>query len=68
MPVCDIEAAHSASAKGYDTAVIPSFIPIGGGLDEFTMDEAKHEVIIAYNMNRIIIENRHSQYVVPFVK
>lgn len=68
MPVCDIEAAHTASAKGYDTAVIPSFIPAGSGLDDFTMDESKHEVVITYNMNRVIVENKHSQYVVPFVK
>ena len=68
LPVCDVEAKHTASAKGYDSAVVPPFIPANGGMDDFTMDTATHQVVIAYDMNRVIVQNKHTQYVVPFVQ
>lgn len=35
-------------------------------MDEFTMDEENKTVVIKYNMNRIIVENKSSEYVAPF--
>lgn len=68
LPVCDVEAKHTTTAKGYDTAVVPPFIPNNGGMDDFTMDATTHKVVIAYDMNRIIVQNKHTDYVVPFVQ
>lgn len=67
MPLSNVEAAHVKDAKDYGTAVIPPFIPTDGGLDDFTMDEDNHTVVIKYNMNRVIVENKNSEYVVPFI-
>ena len=66
MPVCEVEAANTPSAAGYIDAVIPPFIPLNQGMDDFTMDEDAKEVTITYNMNRIIVENKSSEYVAPF--
>ncbi len=66
LPVCEVEAANNPSAAGYIDAVIPPFIPLNQGMDDFTMDEAAKEVTITYNMNRIIVENKSSECVAPF--
>ena len=66
LPVCEVEAASNPSAAGYIDAVIPPFIPLDQGMDDFAMDEDTKEVTIKYNMNRIIVENKSSEYVAPF--
>lgn len=68
LPVCEIEAAHAPSAKQYEEAQIPSFIPLNQGMDEFTMDDKTKKVVIKYNMNKIIVANKQSPYVCPFFK
>ena len=66
LPVCEVEAANTPSAKPYMEALIPSFIPLNQGMDDFTMDETTKKVTIRYNMNKVIVENKSSEYVVPF--
>ena len=66
LPVCEVEAANTPSAADYIEALIPSFIPLNYGMDSFTMDDDAMEVTVAYNMNRIIVENKASEYVAPF--
>lgn len=66
LPVCETEAANTPSAEAYTTAQIPSFIPLNQGMDAFTMDEENKTVVITYNMNRVIVENKSSEYVAPF--
>lgn len=66
LPVCEVEAASARNADGYIKAVIPPFIPLKQGMDDFSIDEATRTVTIAYNMNRIIVQNKSTEYVVPF--
>ena len=66
LPVCEVEAANTPSAQPYMEALIPSFIPLNQGMDDFTMDETTKKVTIRYNMNKVIVENKSSEYVVPF--
>ncbi|MDR2622303.1 MAG: hypothetical protein LBC48_06935 [Dysgonamonadaceae bacterium] len=66
LPVCEIEAANTSSAAPYIKAQIPSFIPLEQGMDAFEMDEDTKTVVISYNMNKIIVENKVSEDVVPF--
>ena len=66
LPVCEVEAAAVKGASAYTTALIPSFIPLNQGLDDFTVDEEAQTVTIAYNMNRVIVDNARSNEVVPF--
>ena len=66
LPVCEIEAANTSSAAPYINAQIPQFIPLEQGLDAFEMDEDAKTVVIRHNMNKIIVENKDSEDVVPF--
>ncbi|MFZ1235419.1 MAG: hypothetical protein WAR39_00125 [Prevotella sp.] len=66
LPISDVEAAHNEAAKPYTQAQIPSFIPLGQGMDAFTMDTENHLITIQYNMNKVIVENKNSEFVVPF--
>lgn len=66
LPLCQVEAAKASNSKDYIQAQLPSFIPLGQGMDEFTVDEATKTVTITYNMNRIIVDNKATEYVVPF--
>lgn len=68
LPVCDVEAANTASAQDYTEAVIPSFIPLNGEMDAFDMDEDNKTVTIHYNMNQVIVTNKATDYVAPFFK
>lgn len=66
LPVCEVEAANTPTAQNYLEALIPPFIPLNQGMDEFTMDETSKTVIIRYNMNKIIVKNKNTEYVAPF--
>lgn len=68
IPVCFREASVNPSAEGFTTAQLPSFIPLNQEMDRFVMDAAAKTVVIKHNMNRVIVANKTSQYVVPFVK
>ena len=47
-------------------AIIPSFIPTDKGMDAFTWDVANDQVTITFNMNRVLVENKTNNNVVPF--
>lgn len=66
LPLCEVEAAHTADAATFTEAWIPAFVPRNYGLDEFTVDEKAKTVTIAHNMNRVIVENARSADVAPF--
>ena len=53
-----IDANPNINAGDYGTYVIvPSYIPAGYGLDEFTIDETNKIVTISYDMNKILAQN-----------
>ena len=66
LPLCEVEAANQKDPTAYTEAWIPSFVPKNYGLDDFTVDEEAKTVTIKHNMNRVIVENEHSDSVVPF--
>ncbi len=66
LPLCEVEAANVKNGFEYTTAQIPPFIPLGGGMDDFTIDEATRTVVIAHDMNKIIVQNKATSYVAPF--
>lgn len=46
-------------------ALIPAFLP-AGELDAFEMDETTKEATITHNLNRILVQNKASNLVLPF--
>ena len=67
LPICQVEAGHRAEAQPYRRAFIPPFIPLDRGMDAFDLDVKNHRVTIKYNMNKIIVANRNTPWVAPFV-
>lgn len=65
LPLCEVEAAN-AQAGDYINAQIPSFIPLNQDMDAFTMDKQNMTVVMKYDMNKVIVENKNSEYVAPF--
>jgi len=47
-------------------AIIPDFIPDNRGLDDFTYDTATAVVTMKYDMNKILVANKNSAYIMPF--
>ncbi len=53
-----IDANPNINLGDYGTYVIvPSYIPTGYGLDEYTVDETNRIVTISYDMNKILAQN-----------
>src|SRR5690625_1845325 len=57
---------HIDFGSEYLKAQIPDFIPLDYGLDSFTYTEGDTLVVIHHNMNRRIVENLGSDFVLPF--
>ncbi len=65
MMELEIETNTSINAGDLGTAVlVPGYIPAGDGLDHFTI--AGDNVIIAFDMNQILADNRVSPFNMPF--
>ncbi|GHU62293.1 hypothetical protein FACS1894123_02980 [Bacteroidia bacterium] len=67
FPVAFSEASVNPSASGFTSAQIPSFIPLSQDMDAFEVDAATKTVVIKHNMNHVIVTNKTSEYVVPFM-
>lgn len=46
-------------------AQIPNFIPLGMAMNDFTNDDQNKIITIEYNMNKVLVENRTSEYILP---
>ena len=69
MPVAQTEVIANpnvSDGEAYTQAVIPSFIPKGFEMDQFTYDATAKTVIIKHDMNRVLVQNKTSPDVLPF--
>lgn len=66
LPISEVEAKNTSTAAPFVQAEIPPFIPKDQGMDAFELDKKNFRVTIKYNMNRIIVENKSTPFVVPF--
>jgi hypothetical protein len=69
FPVSYTEVLANPNAKdgeAYTKAQVPSFIPGNFGLDAFTYNATAKTAIIAYDMNRVLVQNKTSPFVLPF--
>ncbi len=67
-PVPEDEATSNSNITEGDPAtiaVIPDFLP-ATEMDAFTMDDTSREVVIVHNLNRILVQNKDSELVLPF--
>lgn len=67
FPVSEIEQLSNALIVADQTqGFVPSFIPKDGIIDQFTYDKAANTVVIEVNLNKILVENKTSEAVLPF--
>ncbi|WPV64103.1 hypothetical protein [Chitinophaga sp. LS1] len=68
FPVSQTEQLNNTNVSDADiVAQIPSFIPRARGMDDFTNDTASGIVTMKYDMNKVLVENKTSPYIFPFI-
>lgn len=69
FPVAWTEVLANPNAgddQPYTESQVPPFIPGEFAMDAFTYDEAAKTVVIEHDMNRVIVQNKTSPFVIPF--
>ena len=69
MPVARTEVLANPNVgdgEAYTQARIPSFIPTEFGMDSFTYDPVAKTAVLAFDMNRLLVQNKTSPDVLPF--
>ena len=67
FPVSQTEQLNNPNiADEYTKANIPSFIPLDYGMDDFSVDATTGNVTVTYDMNKVLIENKSADDVLPF--
>jgi len=59
---------QTTDGEWYTEGIIPAFIPLNTEMDGFTYDPVAKTCIIKHDMNRVLVQNRASPYVLPFHK
>lgn len=68
FPVSQTEQLNNSNVKAADViAQIPSFIPLGKGMDDFTNDKTTGIVTMKYDMNKVLIQNKTAKEIFPFI-
>ena len=55
-------------AGAYIAPQLPPFIPTGFAMDNFTYDATARTVVIKHDMNRVLVQNKTSPFVLPLLK
>ncbi|MDR2652010.1 MAG: hypothetical protein LBC68_06800 [Prevotellaceae bacterium] len=69
MPVSQNEQMTNPNVTDvHIQAQIPSFIPRDEDMDDFTYDVQNGLVTIKHDMNKVLVQNKTSPYIMPFIK
>jgi hypothetical protein len=69
FPVSQVEMQNNSNITLANIkAVIPSYIPLSLGMDDFTYDKVTGVVTIKNDMNKIIVQNKKAVGVLPMLK
>ncbi|MGG5577547.1 tetratricopeptide repeat protein [Myroides sp. C15-4] len=68
-PISQIEEGNNPYVTAaYTKALIPDFIPLQAGMDDFTTDPVTGVVTMKYDMNKVLVAHKNSPYIMPLVK
>ncbi|WP_413511842.1 tetratricopeptide repeat protein [Myroides odoratus] len=68
-PISQIEAGNNSHVTAeYIKALIPDFIPLKAGMDDFTTDPVTKTVTMKYDMNKVLVAHKTSPYIMPLLK
>ena len=68
-PVSEREVMSNPNIDAGDPStegVVPDFLPPGAEFDAFTLDADQKQATMLHNLNRILVQNRTSEFVLPF--
>ncbi len=69
FPVSQVEQQNNNNVKAEHTkAIIPSYIPGQLGMDDFTYDNAAGLVTMEVDMNKVLVQNKTADRVLPLLK
>ncbi|MCW3464723.1 hypothetical protein [Chitinophaga nivalis] len=69
FPVSQTEQLNNPNVKPeHIKAQIPAFIPLDRGMDDFTYDRANGVVTMKYDMNAVLVKNKHAKEIFPFIQ
>ena len=67
FPVSQTEQLNNSNITDeFIEAIIPSFIPLSLGLDNFHVDPVTGNITIEHDMNAVLVANKASEFVLPF--
>ncbi len=69
FPVSQVEMQNNVNVKPDDIkAVIPAYIPLQLGMDDFTYDKTTGIVTVKFDMNKVLVQNKKAAGVLPMLK
>ncbi|TXK45717.1 tetratricopeptide repeat protein [Pontibacter qinzhouensis] len=69
FPVSQVEQQNNKNVNAEHTqAIIPSYIPGQLGMDDFTYDKATGLVTMEVDMNKVLVQNKTADRVLPLLK
>lgn len=66
LSVDEVDANDNADGGAYVEPQIPPWIPLDYGLNRFDYEDGDDVAVIHHNMNRVLVEERASDLVLPF--
>ncbi|UCJ05128.1 hypothetical protein KTO58_15635 [Chitinophaga pendula] len=69
FPVSQTEQLNNPNVKAeHIQAQLPGFIPLNRGMDDFTYDKDNGVVTMKYDMNAVLVKNKHAKELFPFIQ
>ncbi|MFT2011286.1 hypothetical protein ACMA1I_21625 [Pontibacter sp. 13R65] len=68
FPISETEALNNSHVTAaHQKAQLPSYIPLGRGMDDFTYDQQTKVVTMKYDMNQVLVQHKQSPEIFPFI-
>lgn len=68
FPVSQLEEQNNPNVRTEHTkAIIPAFIPLNREMDDFTVDLVNGVVTMKHDINKVLVDNRSSGEIMPFI-
>ncbi|AKD03694.1 hypothetical protein POKO110462_02295 [Pontibacter korlensis] len=68
FPISETEALNNTHVTAnHQEAQLPSFIPLGREMDDFTYDEQGNVVTMKHDMNQVLVQHKSSSEIFPFI-
>lgn len=68
-PISQIEKLNNDKVgNNFSKALIPNYIPVNLGMDDFTYNRTNNLVVIKFDMNKVLVANKNAANIFPMLK